>query len=366
MNQIKLSLTSLMLLAVAGVLMACGPSSQYNENQNSLNDTRVAGQEPDCPYTEGNYPILDDTLQDAVRKYETCELTEEQAAAKAPLHHGTSALTRIEFSDSADVDNDVAAAESWMDSNGVTARYKAALSVNWVYAYVPVSRLGPLSQQEGIGKVGQVLEADEIPAPTSSGTSTWDTGGTTAPSTPVIPFGLKGFDPYPALKGNLDRIYYYYEQGLMTEEEAASKAHTHRGSSVLAEITTSTGLNDTMDWLKANGGNPLFVILNDAGGGYSEALVPVSQLGPLSQRDGVKEITQSVGFYNDTEPAPGSPDAKGKSKPGAQINPTPEPSRTSVTVWTPGIPLIKVRESRSELLTPHSGDSVYCGRTDSP
>ena len=94
------------LALVITVMLACGPADQ--SFQEHLGNEQIVAQqadptpepteeptaEPECPYTKGNYPLLDEALQDMVRKYETCELTEAEAAALAPEHHENSVLVQ--------------------------------------------------------------------------------------------------------------------------------------------------------------------------------------------------------------------------------------------------------------------------------
>ena len=110
-----LPLIAVITLLSTLALSACGPAAPYQEEQGQ----GLAAQdgEPTPSPTPGTYPNLDETLADLVRKYETNELTEEEAAALAPEHHGKKVLIQAE------IDGNIANEDTSMEDQDISPRY---------------------------------------------------------------------------------------------------------------------------------------------------------------------------------------------------------------------------------------------------
>lgn len=205
-----LSVIALLFVIVLGVV-ACGPAAEYHAEQDR---TLAAQQEPTpdaCPFSEGSYPNLGNTLAALVSQYETCALTEEGAASKAPVYHQNTVL--IEIDAGTRERERVSALDSWMGGQAIEPRHVLAeWEAPYIYAYVRVSMLGALSENQNVNKVkatippyGAVTESDNTGAMGSSETA------------PRIPNWMQGDIPspgtFPKLKGML---------GLVAKEHAAS------------------------------------------------------------------------------------------------------------------------------------------------
>ncbi len=304
---IRLSLLAVPLLLAA---LACGPAAPpMPEGSAELPAAQPAAQDDEptpTPETDRSpkYPNLDDLLQALVQKFEAGELSEEEAAAEAPEQHGVSVLVEVEFED-----NPAAAikVDAWMGVQDISARY---IDVEYIpphiYAYVPFSLLGVLSQQEGVSHVRSDFSPwTDLPAESWAPTRTTRSAEATptAPPEPRLPFWLKDY-PYPPLDGELNRLVYLYEHGELTEAEAASAASMtgHKGSAleVMVVIWPDPAKPDQSDadtdavvaWLESKGVTPITVTKIDDHR-YFDAVrvyVPVSLLGTLSQQPGVVRI----------------------------------------------------------------------------
>ena len=105
----------------------------------------------------------------------------------------------------------------------------------------------------------------------------------------ALPIPDKGELKYPNLGSRLDQLAAGVESGQTTPEEAAADAPVHSGKSVAVTIHLSGNVDDVVSFLEENGGDP-----RNVGEDYIEAYVPVSLLGPVSERTGVLRVREIV------------------------------------------------------------------------
>ncbi len=329
---------SLLAVPLALAALACGPAAPpIPEGSAELPAAQSAPQDDEptpTPETDHSpkYPNLDDILQALVQKFEAGELSEEEAAAEAPEQHGVSVLVEVEFED-----NPAAAVkvDAWMGDQDISARY---IDVEYIpphiYAYVPFSLLGVLSQQEGVSHVRSDFSPwTDLPAESWAPTRTTRSAEATPADTPELPFWLENY-PYDSLDGPLNKLVYLYEHGELTEAEAASMTADYRGSAVkvIASIWTDPAQPDRSDadtdavvtWLESKGATPYFVSKFDGRKHFDtiQAYVPVSLLGKLSQQPGVKFVVA---------PGPGADPHSSLFNP-----PLKSPSESPVSLSSPG------------------------------
>ena len=85
-------------------------------------------------------------------RFEAEELSESEAAAQAHTYHGSSVLVTVDFS--ANID----AVDAWMEGKDISQRNVNATHIPPnIHAFVKVSLLGALSQQEGVIQVKETL-----------------------------------------------------------------------------------------------------------------------------------------------------------------------------------------------------------------
>lgn len=305
-----LLMTVLLLALTTSLVIACGPSSQYNVEKEQLNGATNLPQEGEpTPVPEpvvNNYPNLDETLQDLVRRYETGELTERKAAALAPQNRGAHVLVQVDLQTEDRNDPSVNTLDKWMGANEIDPRFvnlNTALPLH-IYAYPKVSVLGALSQQPGLTLV-QALDhpfgenfAGSIPSAEPEGNATRADGGD-----PYLPLWLKGY-PYPNMSAIAATIY-AYEHGQMTELEAAEKINRgrNRGNIVGLCLDLASGGASTSDfvrWLESINVEPTLVHIAALGGDSVCAGFPVSLLDDVSRQEGVTGV--QLGF--DGAPGP--------------------------------------------------------------
>ncbi len=234
------------------------------------------------------YPNLDTFLRDLVTKYEAEELSETEAAAKAPVYHGSSVLVEVDLPTNIDV------VYTWMGSQGISARYKDPEHIPpHMYAYVPVSLLGALSQREGVTLVQPVQDRDGFFAASQGARGARGAGAPGSTAEPKLPLWLKGY-PYPNLISRLEELVYRYEQGELTAEEVASEfGDQGKGSSVHVQIMLSPDPANTdavVAWLKSKGLSPLHITKSEEYPNFISGFVPVSLLAELSQHTGVWRV----------------------------------------------------------------------------
>ena len=94
---------------------------------------------------------------------------------------------------------------------------------------------------------------------------------------------------YPNLGSRLDGLVASVEAGQATAEEAAADTPVHSGESVAVTVDLSGSVDGVVAFLEENGGDP-----RNVGEDYVEAFVPVTLLGPLSERPGVLRVREIV------------------------------------------------------------------------
>ena len=336
------------LLLTAASLLACGPATQTEPPQGPPASQAVA-QDSDADPTPTStptptptpeppkYPNLDATLQKIVARFETEELSESEAAAQAHTYHGSSVLATVDLSANINV------VDAWMEGRGISPRHANATHIPPnINAFVNVSLLGALSQQEGIIQVKETVPpwADSPSGQDPGGASGAGgaSGGTGAegPSGdatgPRLPLWLKGHT-YHNLGSPLDYLVDLYERGELTEAEAAAQTEDYQGSSVGVEvelISDSANTDAVAAWLTSRGVSVENTLKDDDSHAIG-AYVPVSVLGALSRQPGVVRITPLTGPNLPSEKDSGSRPAP-QSDVQAQVSmPTPTPLPTVVS-----------------------------------
>ena len=309
-SRLFVMVTILALLVVA--LMACGPADE-SVQQELGNEQIVAQQgdptpepteeptaEPECPYTKGNYPLLDEALQDMVRKYETCELTEAEAAALAPEHHENSVLVQT------NVTANIGTLDDWMGEQDLKPRFAIRQDAQpHIFAFVQVSLLGALSQRDGVSAVmalaspfDEGVEIEVIRDPNAAKYSDDE---------PELPVWLKGVPYpgiYPTMREDLRRLIVMYDAGELTDAVKTGDAYgcAFRDDNMLitAYVNDDAAATRVKSWLAQKG-----VDMSLGRVGFSSArrtpmlsyLVPVSAVGDLSKQPGVYRVaTKSCGY----------------------------------------------------------------------
>ena len=94
---------------------------------------------------------------------------------------------------------------------------------------------------------------------------------------------------YPNLGSRLDGLVASVEAGQATAQEAAADTPVHSGESVAVTVYLTSNVDAVVAFLEENGGDP-----RNVGQDYVEAYVPVTLLGPLSERPGVIRVREIV------------------------------------------------------------------------
>ena len=224
----------LRMAAMAGMLLillvACGPTAQYHEEQAKTRQFQQEEATPvPCDRTAGTYPNLDETLSDLVGQYERCEKTETEAAALAPDHDGNTVLIEAVAGNKVDV------IDKWMENQSIRPRFVETdlTDPHRVYAFVRVSLLGTLSQRKEVTAVnipednGKRETTVAFRAPEDSavlrhmrarGSRSLNSG----PTGPELPWWLRGYNhprSYPKMRGHLPLIAGHYERGEWDEHK---------------------------------------------------------------------------------------------------------------------------------------------------
>ena len=113
---------------------------------------------------------------------------------------------------------------------------------------------------------------------------------------------------YTGLDATFRQIVQRFEDGELSEAQAAALAPDHFESLVMVTVDVSSNLEAIDDWLSGQGvGNPARVANPNHVPMYINAWVPVSMLGPLSQRDGVMVVSSTYDYliYYDRGPGRG-------------------------------------------------------------
>ena len=99
----------------------------------------------------------------------------------------------------------------------------------------------------------------------------------------------KAEQKYPNLGSSLNQMVARVETRESSAEEAAKEAPVHQGSAVAVTIYLSGNVDGVVAFLEDNGGDP-----RNVGDDYIEAYVPVTLLGPVSERPGVLRVREIV------------------------------------------------------------------------
>ncbi len=216
-----------------------------------------------CLLSPGQYPRLDETLQIVVNKYETCKLNEEGAAAEAPEHFGSQVLVQINLEG-----RDDSAVDNWMEVRSINPRYtiKKEVPTFFIYAFTPVSDLGPLSQRDTVENVvalkTNLLEGEKLylpkPAPTPAPNERSEDTEPQAELPPWLPY-YPHPRTYPGLYGVLNEIAAEYETEGTVSEEFLEKQEADCGvigQTINISIRVETShYASFLDWLESQGLN---------------------------------------------------------------------------------------------------------------
>ena len=94
---------------------------------------------------------------------------------------------------------------------------------------------------------------------------------------------------YPNLGSQLNQLVASVDRGQLSAKQAAANSPIHSGESVAATIFLTANVDDVVEFLEDNGGDP-----RNVGEDYIEAYVPVSLLGQLSQQPGVTRVQEII------------------------------------------------------------------------
>ena len=98
------------------------------------------------------YPNLGSRLDELVASVEAGETTAEEAASGAAMHSGASVAVTIYLSGGVD------AVVAFLEENGGDPRN---VGEDYVEAYVPVTLLGPASEQPGVLRVREIVPPEK-------------------------------------------------------------------------------------------------------------------------------------------------------------------------------------------------------------
>ena len=211
-----------------------------------------------CELTQGDYPDLDSTLADAVRKYETCELTEAEAAAELDDYFNNEVLIQANLDSDELTGDEPVAFEKWLKGDGNASTY-ATVKVDdeyRTYAFLPLSNLGVLSQRDDVADVTLVENA-------------YGPGGDLflykplleqAKATPTaeLPGWLRGYAhprSYPGLMNVLLQIARDHDLGLTDAElETKYPCYIEDGLVGVNMRVPSDSVDTLLDWVVDNDG----------------------------------------------------------------------------------------------------------------
>ena len=134
-----------LLLTAAAALLACGPSAQQ---EGETADPTEPPPPPTLPTP--TYPKLRHSLQHDVVQFE-----EAQDAASGPSGQSDSAPADTAVYVEIFLSGNKAEVAAWLRSKGVTPGHADDPDISGLDAYVPLSLLGELSQQDGVTGIRQ-------------------------------------------------------------------------------------------------------------------------------------------------------------------------------------------------------------------
>ena len=94
---------------------------------------------------------------------------------------------------------------------------------------------------------------------------------------------------YPNLGSHLNQLVATVEQGSLSPQQAAAESPIHSAESVAVTIHLSGNVDDVVDFLEDNGGDP-----RNVGENYIETYVPLTLLGRLSEQLGVIRVQEII------------------------------------------------------------------------
>ncbi len=213
-----------------------------------------------------------------MQQFEDGELSETQAAAQAPDHFDSNVMVTVDLSASLE------AIAAWLDSQELDYPHRRAdpnytpLHIN---AWVPVSLLGALSQQDGVIIVSSTFKYYYYNNPDGS-----------KGQRPPIP-APKPTPKYPAIDGYLQQDVVKFEEGQGATGQAGGQAGDDVEDSVVTvEVYLTANTEAVAAWLRNNGGSPYQVDEFEGAylQGYIEADMPLSLVVALSRQAGVDYI----------------------------------------------------------------------------
>ena len=152
-----------LLLTAAAALLACGPVAQPAPAEG--NAFPVAQQEggaatPTVPPPPTFPPVTYPKIKDSRLQYDVVDFEEAQAAASGPSGQSDSAPEDTVVFVQIVLSGNKAEVAAWLRSKGITPGHADDPAISNLDAYVPLSLLGELSQQDGVRKIEQPLEGD--------------------------------------------------------------------------------------------------------------------------------------------------------------------------------------------------------------
>ena len=344
---LRLILTVTALTLLLSILLACGteptpvpeaasaptltqavstptwdPSRRTPEPESTPEPTATPEQAPEttCDLTEGSYPKIEEILANAVSKYETCELTETAAAETLDDHFGHHVLVQANLNS-----DDEKEFENWLDGDGGATTY-TTLSLNdelRTYLYLPLSKLGTLSERDD---VEDVTLADNAFGPDGD-LYLYKPLSQEAKDNPTaeLPGWLRGYAhprSYPGLMNVLLQIARDHDLGYSTEKlEAKYPCYIEDGLVGVNMRVPEDDVDALLAWVTENDGlakDTSFVSTFGTSRKVGTA-VPPSLLEELGERPDTEDVDN--GFCPSGSLSPGSTDSETRSwTPGHQFS----------------------------------------------
>ena len=173
-----LALISLfLLLTAAAALLACGPVAQPAPAEGNafpaaqqvpvdvptaLPSAQQEGEAatPTVPPPPTFPPVTYPKIKDSRLQYDVVDFEEAQAAASGPSGQSDSAPEDTVVFVQIVLSGNKAEVAAWLRSKSITPGHADDPAISNLDAYVPLSLLGELSQQDGVRKIEQPLEGD--------------------------------------------------------------------------------------------------------------------------------------------------------------------------------------------------------------
>ena len=258
----------IVLLLTASALLACGPAAQAEPQGQPVSQ---AGQQDSegtpVPAEEDGpkYPKLDAIFQQLVQQFEDGELSETQAAVQAPDHFDSNVMVTVDVDLSANLE----AIDAWLSRQDLDYPPRLAdpnATPLYINAWVPVSLLGALSQQDGVIIVSSTFKYR------------FHEGDPYKDGRPPIS-APKPTPKYPAIDGYLQQDVVKFEEGQRAEGQAGGQAGDDVEDSVVTvKVYLTANTEAVAAWLRNNGGSPYQVDEFEGAylQGYIEADMPLS------------------------------------------------------------------------------------------